>query len=127
MTDVLAAEAPGGTFYCPGAILKAQVEESDLLTHGLDTSVALWFQNGPAFDVAGGSKALIRYPQGEPLLSGWLVGGSRLHGKAALIVVPRGQGRVVLFGFRPQYRAQSWGTYLPLLNAIYSSAARAAS
>lgn len=127
VTDVLATEAPGAAFYCPGAILKTQVEEPDLLTHGLDTSVALWFQNGPAFDVTGGARALIRYPRGEPLLSGWLVGGSRLYGKAALVVVPQGRGRVVLFGFRPQYRAQSWGTYLPLLNAIYSSAARAPS
>lgn len=125
VTDVLAGEAPGSGFYCPGAILKAQVEGSDLLTHGLDKNVALWFQNGPAFEVAGGGLALLRYPQGEPLLSGWLVGGQRLYGKAALVVVPQGRGRVVLFGFRPQYRAQSWGTYLPLLNAIYSSAVRA--
>jgi zinc carboxypeptidase len=124
VTDVLAGEAPGTGFYCPGAILKAQVEGTDVLTHGLDASTAIWFQNGPAFDVTGAGRALLRYPQGEPLLSGWLLGGSRLYGKAALVVVPHGRGRVVLFGFRPQYRAQSWGTYVPLLNAIYSSAAR---
>jgi hypothetical protein len=125
VTDVLAGEAPETGFYCPGAILKAQVEGTDVLTHGLDASVAVWFQNGPAFEVAGPAKALLRYPQGEPLLSGWLLGGSRLYGKSPLVVVPQGSGRVVLFGFRPQYRAQSWGTYVPLLNAIYSSAARA--
>jgi zinc carboxypeptidase len=125
VTDVLAAEAPGTAFYCPGAILKAQVEGTDPLTHGLDAWVALWFQSGPAFEVAGPARAVLRYPQGEPLLSGWLLGGSRLYGKGALVVVPQGRGRVVLFGFRPQYRAQSWGTYVPLLNAIYSSAARA--
>jgi hypothetical protein len=126
VTDALAAEAPGGGFYCPGAILKAQVEGSDLLVHGLDGSAAVWFQNGPAFEVSGAARVLLRYPQGEPLLSGWLLGGSRLYGKAALVVAPMGRGRVLLFGFRPQYRAQSWGTYVPLLNAIYSSAVRAA-
>jgi hypothetical protein len=125
VTDVL-GEAAGPGFYCPGAILKARVDAGDLLTHGLDETVALWFQNGPAFDTGTGARALLRYPDGEPLLSGWLVGGKRLYGKAALVVVPRGRGRVVLFGFRPQYRAQSWGTYVPLLNAIYSSATRAA-
>jgi len=126
VTDVLAAEVPGSGFYCPGAILKAQVAASEPLTHGMDGgTAALWFQNGPAFDPGPGARALLRYPEGEPLLSGLLLGGKHLYGKAALVVAPRGRGRVVLFGFRPQYRAQSWGTYVLLLNAIYSSAARA--
>jgi len=51
-------------------------------------------------------------------------GGDRLKGRAALAEIPLGRGRVVLFGFRPQYRAQSWATIPALLNAIYTSAAR---
>ena len=123
VTDVLrpgAVALPAKDFYGPGSILRAQLEGDDLLGHGLDREIAVWFENGPAFDVASG-RVVLRYPDG-PLLSGWLLGGERLAGKAALAVVPLGSGRVVLFGFRPQYRGQSWVTYVPLLNAIYLSA-----
>jgi hypothetical protein len=83
----------------------------------------VWFESSPAFEVAHG-ETMLRYADKEPLLSGFLLGGERLAGKSALVEVPRGRGRVVLFGFRPQYRAQSRATYVALLNALYLSAAR---
>jgi len=110
-------------FYCPGAILGVQVEglSTSPLAHGLDATTPIWFEGSPAFDAKSGT-VVARYPSENPLMSGWLLGDKYLHGRAALVEVPLGMGRVVLFGFRPQYRAQSWNTYVALLNAIYTSA-----
>jgi len=112
----------GSEFYGPGAILSARVEGGSALGHGLEHETPVWFEQSPAFDVRRG-RVVLRYPHEEPLLSGWLLGGQHLQGRAALVEARLGEGRVVLFGFRAQYRAQSWGTYVALLNAIYTSAA----
>ncbi len=116
---VAGQDAVGGV-YAPGAILRASVDSTRPLGHGLGPTAALWFDGAAAF--VGGT-AVATYTDANPLLSGWLLGGENLKGKSALVEAPLGKGRVVLFGFRPQYRAQSWGTYVALLNAIYLSAA----
>ena len=117
-----APEAGATEFYCPGALLETKAEGGSALAHGLDETTPVWFEASPAFDLSGG-RAVLRYPHANPLLSGWLLGDAHLHGKVALAEVPLGKGRVVLFGFRPQYRAQSWATYIPFLNALYTAAA----
>ncbi len=109
-------------FSAPGSILRAQADLSQPLVHGLDPAPAIWFENGPAFELLGPGQVLLRYEEPEPLLSGWLNGGRRLQGRAALVELPLGRGRVVLYGFRPHYRGQSWATYPALVNALLLSA-----
>ena len=48
----------------------------------------------------------------------WLLGEDRIKDKIALAEVKMGQGRVVLFGFRPQHRGQTWGTFPFIWNAL---------
>ncbi len=110
------------TSSAPARSWPARADAVHPLAHGLPETTPVWFEGSPAFEVETGS-VVLRYEAEDPLLSGWLLGGERLRGKAALVEVPLGKGRVVLFGFRPQYRAQSRVTYAALLNALYLSAA----
>lgn len=52
------------------------------------------------------------------LVSGLLVAGDELAGKAAVVDAPLGSGHVVLFGIRPMWRWESQGSFALALNAI---------
>jgi hypothetical protein len=124
VTNVLEG-VPAKEFSAPGSILQTLVDTSHPLGFGMRRETAVFFANSPTFSVAGG-KTVVRYPLTDPLLSGWLDGGKKILNKAALVEVPLGEGRVVLFGFRPQHRAQTWGTFKLLFNALYYAAAEEA-
>jgi hypothetical protein len=110
-------------FYGPGSILRLEVDTSNALARGLAREVDAYFINSSAFDLTGGDAAsrvrvVARYSERDVLRSGWLLGERYLAGKIALAEVPLGRGRVVLFGFRPQHRGQTWGTFQFIWNAI---------
>lgn len=118
-----ASEQGAAEFFGPGSLLEAQVADDHPLVHGAEPSAAVWYDNGPGFTPTSDAVRIpLRYPARNPLLSGWLIGPEKIQGLGALAEAPLGRGRVVLFGFRPQYRAQSWGTYVLFLNALFSSA-----
>jgi len=112
---------PSTEFYCPGSILSVDLAPGNPVTRDMKATPAIWFQASPAFEITDPSRAtaLASYPtSGDPLLSGWLLGGDLLHGKAAAVDVRVGRGHVILFGFRPQYRAQSMSTFPMIWGAI---------
>ena len=119
------AELKRTEFYCPGSILRTHLDTTHPLARGMARESVAWVEDSPVFEIKSDPLALVRvrvvarYPDsGTPLLSGWLLGEERIRGKAALVEVGIGEGRVYLFGFRPQYRAQSLATYPLLYNAI---------
>jgi glutamine amidotransferase-like uncharacterized protein len=68
-------------------------------------------------------RVVARYVDDHVLASGWLLGESYIQGRAALVDVPMGRGRVVLFGMRPQYRAQSYQAFQLFFNSLVLSSA----
>ena len=116
-------------FSCPGSILKARVDRSHPLALGMPEETPIFFARSPALQTSVpyradiGRKVVVRYEEDEsPLLSGYLEKPEKIQGRAALVDVTWGDGRVVLYAFRPQHRAQTWATYKLIFNAILLSA-----
>jgi hypothetical protein len=124
------AGLPRTEFYVPGSILRIELNTEHPLVSGsgMPKETIAWAEDSPVFEVAdmpGASvpaanvSIIASYPaDANPLLSGRLLGDEKIRGKAALVEVKMGEGHVILFGFRPQYRAQSLATYPLFLRAL---------
>jgi hypothetical protein len=140
--DVL-ADLRENEFFCPGTILKIDVDNSHPVAWGMRDEAAAFFARSPAFDVGyrrGGSrqpgeaapkqpanvKIVASYPGKDALMSGWLLGESYLHEKAAALEATVEKGRVVMLGFRVQHRGQPHGTFKLLFNSLLLGATEAA-
>jgi hypothetical protein len=123
--------AAGSGFYCPGSLVRLEVDTAHPLAFGMPRA-AIALSNGampfeiPAEEDQAGARVAARFASADLLASGWISGEKVVLGKPVLVEAPHGKGRVVLFGFRPQFRGQSWGTFKFLLNAVYLAAARPA-
>jgi hypothetical protein len=110
-------------FFVPGSILRMDYDTSHPLAYGMESRSIGYISGQYALEVASdaeemGIQVVARYPEEQLLLSGFLAGEERLHGKAAVIEVEVGEGRVVLFGFNVQNRAQAHATHKLLYNAM---------
>jgi hypothetical protein len=100
--------------------LRAEVAEVNRLTYGTPDELTVFFDQSLAFELPAGSNARValRYAKSKPLESGWLLGATKIEGKAALVEAPLGKGSVVLFAFPPQHRGQTYATFRLLFNAL---------
>lgn len=105
-------------FYCRGAIVKVRVEADALAGSGEPRTLNAFFERGSlAFEPRSARNGdtihvLARYAA-DPLVAGFLEGPNHLSGRAAVLEIQRGGGRMILFGFPPQYRGHSLDT-MPL-------------
>jgi hypothetical protein len=94
------------------------------LAYGMPSHPAIRVTNSPAFQLLQYHREInaVGYYLGEDLLlSGWLIGEDKLAGNTVLAEIPVEKGRVILYGFGVQSRAQTYGTFKLLFNGILTS------
>ncbi len=112
-------------FFLRGSIVEVTTDPAHPVMAGMPEQAAVFADSSPVFDTLEGFKGsvLAKYQDsGSPLLSGYLIGEKHLQGKAAALDVALDAGHVILIGFRPQWRGQSFGTFRVLFNAVLSAA-----
>jgi hypothetical protein len=127
-----ALAGPGGRgtvsaadFNVPGSLLRVYVDDQHPVGFGMPKEIAAFVDAPLAFQTIAPAPDMERsviawYPDDakDMLLSGYAHGAERLERKAAAVSFTRGKGKIVMFGFRVQHRAQTEGTFQMLFNAI---------
>jgi len=113
--------------FAPGAILRLEVDTQHPIGYGMAADTHGFYVNSPFFSIVEGfasqrTNVVARYPNTNVIASGWLKGEELMAGRAAVVSIDMNPGKVVLFGLRPQHRAQTHATFPLLFNALYLSA-----
>ena len=99
-------------FYIPGSILRTELDINHPIAKGMDKQSIARFEQSPAFEILDQTNVEIigSYPTdaSKILLSGWALGAEKLAGKAALVSVKVGKGKIVLFGFDHNIADKAW-------------------
>ncbi|HIA74465.1 MAG TPA: hypothetical protein EYN99_08535, partial [Gemmatimonadetes bacterium] len=116
----LTSGLPNTDFYIPGSILRLELDSASEINEGMRDEISAWYwRSSMAYEVNDPRiRIAARYGQGDPLLSGWVLGGHHIAGEAAVLEAKIGEGSLVLFGFQPNYRAQTVATWPLLFNAM---------
>jgi len=114
-----------GEFICDGSILRMEFDASHPLAYGMAKEAGTVFDSGcaftltPSFDSKKQPLSAAKYPEENPLMSGWIHGDRIIRQKATVLDVPYGKGKIILLGFPVHYRAQPYGTFKLLFNSIF--------
>ncbi len=115
-------------FLCPGSLLEVRLGEEHPVTWGLPKEMPIFVDGAVAFETVPPGQELKRwdlasYPDAprDVLLSGWIHGADRLTRRSAAVAMTYGKGKLVLLGFRPQFRAWTSATFPFLFGSLFWS------
>ena len=122
----------GSELFTPTSLFRTELDLDHPLTSGSPAEVAAKWAGGRAYEPTGwdGDAGTIRTvgrwatDPDRVLMSGLIVGAEHLAGKANILDVEYGAGRIYMYGFRVQHRAQTTGTFKLFFNALMKAGGR---
>ena len=114
---------PTSLFYCPGSLLQNEFDTSNPVAWGMPEAWPVFFETDQAYRLRPGfgieTKVVSRYPRGQILQSGWLLGEEYLKDQANVLSFRVGKGYVVTYGSQVDFRTQPRATFRLIFNAMF--------
>ena len=131
------------SFNCPGSLIKVNYDTDHPVAFGMMPKGMAFFSRGHVYELVSDTlkakegedkkepektdaknekekpKIVASYPDEPLLISGWILGDKVIQKKAAIVDVPFGKGKIILFGFNVHNRAQAYSCFKLLFNAMY--------
>lgn len=123
ITRTINASRASSQFYAPRPIVQAEIQrpEHPIFYGYTEKTVPTKYTNGPLLQVPQDQQdqILMRYPGGDTsVMSGLMRGANEIRNRPAIVDVPSGKGRVLLYATNPVYRWQNHGEFNMLFNAL---------
>jgi hypothetical protein len=115
---------PSAQFYAPGPIIEAEIlRPAHPVFYGYSQkTVPVRYANGPILNVPErlrDQRVLMRFPGTDrSVLSGLMRNPAEIRNRPAVVEVPAGKGRILMFATNPCYRWQNHGEFSMLFNPI---------
>lgn len=120
LVDSQGKELKKETFYTPGSILIAQVDNTQSPTLGYEKEIDLYFNNNNVFEITDKSIIPLIWFQGDKFLkSGWSWGENYLKNGVIGFEKNIDKGKLIVFSPDITFRAQAHGTFRLLFNNLY--------
>ena len=110
-------------FYAPGTLFNVELLKNHPLTLGMEKIAHVFSEGKPVFATSipyfdMDRRVIASYQEEDVVASGYAEKDKLLEGKSAMVWARKGKGNFVFYGFNPQFRASTSGTYKLLFNAL---------
>ncbi len=109
--------------FAPGTLFNVDLKENHPLTLGMEKTARVFSKGNPVFSTFipyfdTDRRVIATYSEENVVVSGFAQNSELLEGKSAMVWARKGKGNFVFYGFYPQFRASTSGTYKLLFNAL---------